>query len=423
MDRGGTKFYYNEKGHNMTQFDKSPDRTVTNSVKWNKGAIASIASNENARPFWVADMDFFCAPEILKKAEEVARSGVFGYPAFNDLEKVFSAWLERKHEWKCSEKTIAFSMGLLHGIGLAIDCFTSPGDRIIVPSPTYRPFRELCSLSGRVMDELELDYDGSSFSLDLDKLEEKAATAGMILFCSPHNPTGIVFTEEQLGRVLSIGKKYNIPVLSDEIHADLVHPGFHHIPMGKANEKVGAKTITFMAPSKTFNLAGEHSAFAIFSDEEMMKKWKAKQKALWLDEPGYFIGEMMRTAYTECDAYNRELCAYLRMNADYIGSYFEEHECGIKKVKGGSSFVTFLDCSAVYDKVEKKVLSDPERYKGGEGGGVLSRFFGVEADVAMNDGTWFGKQFKNFVRFNFGTNLGEIKSALERMRKAVESLE
>ena len=407
----------------MTQFDKSPDRTVTNSVKWNKGAIASIASNENARPFWVADMDFFCAPEILKKAEEVARSGVFGYPAFNDLEKVFSAWLERKHEWKCSEKTIAFSMGLLHGIGLAIDCFTSPGDRIIVPSPTYRPFRELCSLSGRVMDELELDYDGSSFSLDLDKLEEKAATASMILFCSPHNPTGIVFTEEQLERVLSIGKKYNIPVLSDEIHADLVHPGFHHIPMGKANEKVGAKTITFMAPSKTFNLAGEHSAFAIFSDEEMMKKWKAKQKALWLDEPGYFIGEMMRTAYTECDAYNRELCAYLRMNADYIGSYFEEHECGIKKVKGGSSFVTFLDCSAVYDRIEKKVLSDPERYKGGEGGGVLSRFFGVEADVAMNDGTWFGKQFKNFVRFNFGTNLGEIKSALERMRKAVEGLE
>ena len=407
----------------MTQFDKSPDRTVTNSVKWNRGAIASIASNENARPFWVADMDFFCAPEILKKAEEVARSGVFGYPAFNDLEKVFSAWLERKHEWKCSEKTIAFSMGLLHGIGLAIDCFTSPGDRIIVPSPTYRPFRELCSLSGRVMDELELDYDGSSFSLDLDKLEEKAATASMILFCSPHNPTGIVFTEEQLERVLSIGKKYNIPVLSDEIHADLVHPGFHHIPMGKANEKVGAKTITFMAPSKTFNLAGEHSAFAIFSDEEMMKKWKAKQKALWLDEPGYFIGEMMRTAYTECDAYNRELCAYLRMNADYIESYFEEHECGIKKVKGGSSFVTFLDCSAVYDKVEKKVLSDPERYKGGEGGGVLSRFFGVEADVAMNDGTWFGKQFKSFVRFNFGTNLGEIKSALERMRKAVECLE
>ena len=407
----------------MTQFDKSPDRTVTNSVKWNKGAIASIASNENARPFWVADMDFFCAPEILKKAEEVARSGVFGYPAFNDLEKVFSAWLERKHEWKCSEKTIAFSMGLLHGIGLAIDCFTSPGDRIIVPSPTYRPFRELCSLSGRVMDELELDYDGSSFSLDLDKLEEKAATASMILFCSPHNPTGIVFTEEQLERVLSIGKKYNIPVLSDEIHADLVHPGFHHIPMGKANEKIGAKTITFMAPSKTFNLAGEHSAFAIFSDEEMMKKWKAKQKALWLDEPGYFIGEMMRTAYTECDAYNRELCAYLRMNADYIGSYFEEHECGIKKVKGGSSFVTFLDCSAVYDRIEKKVLSDPERYKGGEGGGVLSRFFGVEADVAMNGGTWFGKQFKNFVRFNFGTNLGEIKSALERMRKAVEGLE
>ncbi len=406
----------------MTQFDKSPDRRKTNNVKWNNKAIESISANPEAQPFWVADMDFFADDALIDKAQKVASSGVYGYPVFDDLEKTFASWLERKHGWKTDPSTITYSMGLLHGIALAIDCFTKPGDRIVIPSPTYRPFRELCSLSGRIMEELELDYSDYRFSIDLAKLEEKAKNASMILFCSPQNPTGIVFTEEELEGVLRIGKKYNIPVLSDEIHADLVHPGFTHIPMGKANEKVGAKTITFMAPSKTFNLAGEHSAFLIFSDSAMMKTWKDRQAALWLTTPGYFIGEMSKTAYTECDDYNRALCTYLGENAAFIGEYFRKHNCGIRKVKGGSSFVTFLDCSKVYDRIKKKVESNPERYKGGDGGGILSRFFGVEASVACNDGTWFGEQYYSFIRFNFGTNRDAIEKALERMRNAVENL-
>ena len=406
----------------MTQFDKSPDRRKTNNVKWNNRAIESISANPEAQPFWVADMDFFADDALIDKAQKVASSGVYGYPVFDDLEKTFASWLERKHGWKVDSSTITYSMGLLHGIALAIDCFTKPGDRIVIPSPTYRPFRELCSLSGRIMEELELDYSDYRFSLDLGKLEEKAKNASMILFCSPQNPTGIVFTEEELEGVLRIGKKYNIPVLSDEIHADLVHPGFTHIPMGKANEKVGAKTITFMAPSKTFNLAGEHSAFLIFSDSAMMKTWKDRQAALWLTTPGYFIGEMSKTAYTECDDYNRALCAYLGENAAFIDEYFRKHDSGIRKVKGGSSFVTFLDCSKVYDRIKEKVESNPERYKGGDGGGILSRFFGVEASVACNDGTWFGEQYYSFIRFNFGTNRDAIEKALERMRNAVENL-
>lgn len=406
----------------MSVFDQAPDRRATNCVKWNRKAISSIASAGDAIPFWVADMDFYSAPAIMKKAEEVASGGVYGYPVFDNLEAVFSSWLKRKHDWDVSPDMISFSMGLLHGIAGAIDCFTKKGDRIVIPSPTYKPFRELCSRSGRVMEELELDYDGEKFSLDPGKLDRAASTASMILFCSPHNPTGIVFTEEELEGVLEIGKKYSIPVVSDEIHSDLTHPGRKHIPMGKADEKVGAGCITFMAPSKTFNLAGEHAAFAVFSDSKMMRIWKEREEALWLTEPGYFIGEMLKAAYTECDDYNRELCLYLKRNSDEIERYFDEHPCGIRKVKGGSSFVTLLDCSALYDRIEKRVLSDPDRYKGGEGGGILSRFFGVEASVAMNDGSWFGRQYRAFVRFNYGTNLKDVMDALGRMRRAVENL-
>lgn len=402
----------------MTYFDKMPKRWETNSEKWNKDAIENLSSNRDARPFWVADMDFYCAPEIIKKAEKVAHSGVYGYPSFPSLISVFKEWLERKHNWVVDEGNIAFSMGLLHGLALSIDVFTKEGDGIIIPTPCYRPFRELCSLSNRKIIELPLSYDKetSSFSLPLDKLEEKAKSAKMILFCSPHNPTGIVFKENELKEVLNIAKKNSLVVISDEIHGDLVHPGSCHIPMGKANEKIKAKCITFMAPSKTFNIAGEHSAFAIFSDEETKDKWKKKEKALWLTEPGYFVGEMISTSYTSCDEYNKELCKYLKDNYDYISSFFEKNKLGIKVVKSNASFVAFLDCTELYDKIKTR------EEKSGNEDMLLSHFFGKYALVAVNYGTWFGEEYYTFVRFNYGTNREEIKSALERIKKAIESL-
>ena len=408
----------------MQSFDNAPERRNTNSVKWNKEALKSICSNEDALPFWVADMDFYSPEKVIEKAKAISGGGVYGYPVFDDLEEVFSSWLKRKHHWSVERENISYSMGLLHGIALSIDVFTNKNDRIVVPSPTYRPFRELCTLSNRLMDEVELDYSGYHFSLDVGKIEDKLKKdARMILFCSPHNPSGIVFSEKQLIEVLKTAKKYDAVVISDEIHADLVHPGKVHIPMGKANEKVGAKVVTFMAPSKTFNLAGEHSAFAIFSDKSMMEEWKKRQKALFLTTPGYFIGEMTRVCYSSSDDYNKRLCLYLKENSDYIDQFFNHYDIGIKKVKGDSSFVTFLDCSDVYPLIEKEVESSPDLYKGGEGGGILSRFFGVKASVAMNDGTWFGEQYKNFVRFNYGTNRMEIKNALERIKKAIEDLQ
>lgn len=402
----------------MTYFDKMPKRWETNSEKWNKDAIENLSSNRDARPFWVADMDFYCAPEIIKKTEKVAHSGVYGYPSFPSLISVFKEWLERKHNWVVDEGNIAFSMGLLHGLALSIDVFTKEGDGIIIPTPCYRPFRELCSLSNRKIIELPLSYDKetSLFSLPLDKLEEKAKSAKMILFCSPHNPTGIVFKENELKEVLNIAKKNSLLVLSDEIHGDLVHPGSCHIPMGKANEKIKAKCITFMAPSKTFNIAGEHSAFAIFSDEETKDRWTRKEKALWLTEPGYFVGEMISTSYTSCDEYNKELCKYLKDNYDYISSFFEKNKLGIKVVKSNASFVAFLDCTELYDKIKKR------EEKSGNEDMLLSHFFGKYALVAVNYGTWFGEEYYTFVRFNYGTNREEIKSALERIKKAIESL-
>ena len=403
-------------------FDTTIDRKETNSVKWNKKAIESISANRDALPFWVADMDFYPEPHIKAKAEELASNGVFGYPTFDDFTAIASSWLERKHNWIVESQDILYTMGLLHGIGLSIDLLTKEGDYILVPSPTYRPFRELCSRSNRIMLDHELGYEKGKFFLDKERFERDASKSKMILFCSPHNPSGLVFSKEELEFVLNTAKKYNIPVISDEIHSDLVHPKYSHIPMGKANKDIKAKCITFMAPSKTFNVAGEHSAIAIFSDSEIKTSFKKRQEALWVTEPGYLIGELTQTAYKYGLEYNNELCTYLEGNAEFIKDYLEKNCPEIVFANGNASFVTFLDCSAIYDKVKAKVDKNPERYKGGLGGGILSRFFGVDAGIAMNDGSWFGEQYYSFVRFNYGTSRDYVRKALEKITEAVKAL-
>ncbi len=404
-------------------FNITADRANSNSIKWNKTAIENISANENAKPFWVADMDFLPEMHIHSKAREIADNGIFGYPAgSSELLNAFTAWLSKRHNWIADSSSILFTMGLLHGIGLAIDLFTNKGDKILIPSPAYKPFRMLCEFSDRVMEDYPLSYDNGEYSLDRKSFRDHAEKCSLILFCSPHNPSGLVFSEDDLIFVLETAKELNIPVFSDEIHADLVHPSAKHIPMGKANEKVGAQCITFMAPSKTFNVAGEHSAFAVFSDKDMEKKYQRKQKALFLTTPGYVIGDLSLEAYKHGFEYNKELCKYLQDNATFIREYLRANCPEIKLVNGKASFVTFLDCSEVYQKIKAKVEQTPERYKGGKEGGVLSRFFGVEAGVAMNDGTWFGEQYYSFVRFNYGTSRELVKEAIENIVKAVKAL-
>ena len=224
-----------------------------------------------------------------------------------------------------------------------------------------------------------------------------------------------------LAFVLRTAKERDIVIISDEIHADLTHPGTTHIPMGKANEEIGADTITFMAPSKTFNLAGEHAGFAVFSSKERFEIFQRKQRALRVTTPGYTIKQLMSAAYNDGYEYNKELCSYLEGTAEEMKAYLAKECPSLKLANAEASFVTFLDCSEVYEKIEKKVLSDPGRYALSPGGGVLSTFFGVEAGVCMNDGTWFGgEDYKAYVRFNFGCGDDLLDKGLEGIKKAYD---
>ena len=404
-------------------FDTPAERKGTNSIKWDSQAIANIASNPEAEPFWVADMDFLPEAHIKKAGMALSDLGVYGYPAFHSrLEDAAAGWLGKKHGWNVDSGALTFAMGMLHGIASVLDLFTEPGDKVLVPSPMYRPFREIVQNNRRSLVEFPLSYVNGSFLLDKERFSSAMDGVRCILFCSPQNPSGIVFTHDELSFVLEEAARHDALVISDEIHSDLVHPGAMHIPMGKANEDIGARCATFFAPSKTFNIAGEHCSFVHFSDDMMKNEFRAREEAMRLTEPSILIGDLTIAAYEHGLEYNRELCAYLGKSMDAIKAWLQENCPEIKAANGNASFVTFLDLSEYYGRIEKEVLSNPEKYEGGQGGGVLSRFFGVRASVAMNDGTWFGSDWKEFVRFNYGTSRERALAALSRIVDAVRSL-
>ena len=361
-------------------------------------------------------------------------------PVFDPEESVLDACFNHRGEeamvlkakqvlTRLNIRDLSQPMGQLSGgqqkrVALANVLLTEP-DMLILDEPTNHLDLEMIEwlegyLAGGNKTLLMVTHD--RFFLDREKFAKDAENADMIIFCSPQNPSGIVFTEEELRFVLETAKKHDITVISDEIHSDLVHPNAKHIPMGLVNERVGAKCITLFAPSKTFNIAGEHIAFAVFSHSEMETAFREAESALWLDEPGITGGELAYAAYTKGGEYNKALCRYLGETAEAMRKYLADNCPGLKMANGDASFVTFIDCSEYYQRIEAEVLGHPDRYQGGEGGGILSRFFGVNAGVAMNDGTWFGSDWYGFVRFNYGTSRGRVMKALERIVRAVKSL-
>lgn len=395
----------------MYNFDNAIDRSGTNSEKWAKDTIKEVCGNENAKPFWVADMDLPTSDAIKKAMCEAASFGVIGYPHdAKTLISAFTSFVKERHGWDVDPNKVLYTQGLLHGIAISLQAFSEKGDNILIPTPTYRPFNVMVERNERIIIPHKLGYKDGSFFLDREQYKKDSERAKIILFCSPHNPSGLVFSKEDLLFVLNLAKERDQIVFCDEIHADLVHPSVKHYPIGMVNEEVGAKCITFMAPSKTFNVAGEHFGISIFSDITMADKVKKAQEALWLTSPGYFALEIGKAAYTSSMDHNRELCAYLEQNKNFIATYLKENIPNLTLTNGDASFVCFIDCSAIYDIVKAKGFSD------------MSHFFGEYASLCFNDGAWFGDDYKSFIRFNYGTSLSEVKKALVAMKDAINTL-
>lgn len=403
-------------------FDETVKRKGTRSEKWSEENIKNLTGVSYAEPFWVADMDFYPPPCVTDEIEKMLSSPSFGYSAFPRLENAISSWLEKKHSWRVDERDITVTSGVLFSLSLSILLFTEKGDKGMVFFPCYHPFIPLLENAGRSVLPFALGYEDGQFYLEKEKFMGEIKNADFLVLCSPHNPSGIVFSPSELEFILAECRKNGVKVFSDEIHADLAHPGFHHYPANLINEKIGAECVTIMAPSKTFNIAGEHFSFIIFSNPEMKEKYRRAQEVLHLSAPSFFSASLSERLYTEALEYNESLCRYLKENYDALCSFVDENMNGIRVVKSSSSFIILIDFSSVYERIRKEVEDNPSSFPPAPGGGILSRFFGVRAAVAMNDGTWFGSEYKTFVRINYATSREKLIASLKRMKDALKSL-
>ena len=407
-------------------FSQEVNRKGTLSVKWNPKAIMSIAATEEAEPFWVADMDFLAPPEVVELTVETAKSGVYGYPYIEDKEQIFCSWAEKRHNWKINRKDVVICPGMLTSIALLTEMLTSEGDGVIVPLPAYQPFVRIVRNLGRNLIAWPLLYDEKNhqFSLDLESFEDLCKQAKLLIFCSPHNPSGLAFSEEELKKVALIANKHRVAIICDEIHSDLSFKTHH--PLLPIATEAGCTAVTCMAPSKTFNIAGEHFSVSVFDDDNLRLAFKRRLEQLFLDGNSFFSTTIALAAYEKGEPWLKELILYLQENIAFMEGFIKERIPSLAFIRPQASFIAFIDCSGIVSLVEQDAKAFPQLYdeKKSPNGGLLSRFFGLRANVALNDGTWFGGDaYRGFVRFNYGTRKENVASALERMEKAVKALE
>jgi cystathionine beta-lyase len=379
-------------------FDTLPDRRGTDSQKWQKFAGRDVL------PMWVADMDFMSAPAIVQAIQRRAAHGIFGYarPVKSTVDAVVGA-LAARYKWEIDPSWIVWLPGLVVGLNVAIRAFTEPGDEVLSLSPIYPPFTMAPKGQGRVAKSvpLALDTDAGRWEIDWDAL--KAAVTPrtkVLLFCHPHNPVARVWTRAELTKVSEFCAQHDLFLCSDEIHCDLLlEPGAVHEPIGVVAPGETARTATFMAPSKTFNVPGLGASFAIIPDASLRAQY-VRAAAGIVAEVNVFGYVACEAAYRDGEPWRQELITYLRGNRDYLLDFVAREIPGVRvEAPIEATYLAWLN-------VAELDLDNPAKYF--EAGGV-----------GLSDGVPFGAEPGTHVRINFGCPRSILTEGLSRMRAAV----
>ena len=383
-------------------FDTKIDRKNTNSIKWD--FTEEFFGEEDLLPMWVADMDFKAPIEVINKIEERAEHGVYGYTSKPDsfYESIIN-WLDKRHNWKINKKSIMITPGVVPGINLSIMAYTEPKDKIIIQSPVYFPFFDAVKENDRTLINNPLKKENGKYKIDYEDLKSKIdEDTKMIILCNPHNPVGRVWSKEELKELADICIENDIIVLSDEIHSDIIYEGSKHTPIASISEEMAERTITFMAPSKTFNVAGLSTAMTIIENKKMRKQFNKMLNKLHLSLTNVFGIVGLEACYKYGEDWLEDLKKYLQNNIDYTINFIEENIPEIKVNKPEGTFLMWLDFSGLSlseDEIDKLLLKD--------------------AKVALNKGKTFGKGGEYHRRLNIGCPLETLKEALNRMEKAI----
>ena len=386
-------------------FNTPIDRRGTHCVKFD--ALKDMYGREDLLSLWVADMDFATPDFIIDALKQRLDHPVLGYPVqYDGYWQSVVNWIRSHHNWAVEREWMRYIPGIVKGIGMVVNVFTKPGDKIIIQPPVYHPFRLVPEHNGREIVMNPLQWVGDTYEMDFEQLEQVIDDKCKILIlANPHNPVGITWSRDTLVRLADIAVKHNLIVISDEIHCDMALYGNKHIPFASVSENAARCSITFGAPSKTFNIAGIVSSYAIVPDAALREKFFAWLTANEMDMATIFAMVATEAAFTEGEEWRQQMLAHIESNIDFVDEYLKANIPEVRAIKPQASYLVWLDFSALglpHDKLIDMLVND--------------------ARLAMNDGAMFGIGGEQHTRLNVGTQRAVLEQAMKQLKEAIDKL-
>ena len=378
-------------------FDKLVDRRNTASLKWD------VADGE--LPMWVADMDFEAAPEIQRAIMERASHGVFGYSVIPDeWYRAYIGWWQRRHGFAMREEWLIFCTGVVPAISSIVRKLTTPAEKVLIQTPVYNIFFNSIINNGREVLESPLQYDGENYHIDFNDLEEKLSDpqTTLMILCNPHNPVGKIWDRETLERIGELCYRHHVLVLSDEIHCDLTEPGYAYIPFASVSEKCRENSITCIAPTKAFNLAGLQTAAVAIPNEVIRHKVWRGLNTDEVAEPNAFAVSAAVAAFTKGGPWLDALRAYICHNKQTVTDFLRDEIPELRVVSSHATYLLWLDCGKLPGNSE-----------------AITRFIREETGLYLSEGAQFGGNGAGFIRMNIACPKKVLKDGLDRLKRGV----
>lgn len=389
-------------------FETAPDRRGTGAFKWNSMYEAKPDVSDGVIPFSVADMEFQNPQPLLDGMAKYVSQAVYGYtgPTHAYYESVIN-YMKRRHNWDIQKDWIITTPGVVPALNELVKAFSEPGDGVIITRPVYYPFSMAIENSGRKLVNVSLINRDGHYEMDFEGLEKAAKdpSTKLMILCSPHNPVGRVWTEDELRKLASICNSNGVMILSDEIHFDFVFPGHKHTVLATLSDEIAQNNIFCTAPSKTFNLGGVQVSNIIIPNPKLREQYNEYHKSmgmLSLNMFAYKIGELV---YNTCGDWFEELMQVLDTNRKLVEQYITTYLPQIKVIPLEGTYLQWLDCRAL-----------------GMSGKELETFMQENAELFFDEGYIFGEEGDGFERWNLACPTKYIQEGLERLRKAVEAL-
>ena len=386
-------------------FDKIIDRTNNFSAKWSE--MNKNFGTNNLLPMWVADMDFLTAPCVMEALKDRLEQGIFGYTTRpSSYNESIVNWLDNRFSWKINQEWLMFSPAVITSISLLIQNLTQKNDKIMIQEPVYSPFHSIVESNERnlVISPL-VKLDDGSYVMDYEDIEAKIKDVKVFILCNPHNPVGRVWTREELTRLGEICLKHNVLVISDEIHSDIILKNHKHTPFASISKEFSENTITCMAPTKTFNLAGLQSSFLVISNPYYYEVMDKAFSILDIKRNNAFSLVATEAAYNYGEDWLYELIKYIEDNVDFAIDYIKNHIPQLKVKKPEGTYLLWVDFSNL--NVDKKDLKNALINKG---------------RIALSDGSSFGIGGDGYYRINLACPRSMVLEGLKRIEFAINSL-